>query len=429
MDARPRMLFSGPRGSVRVHPILGSCGMKAGGFFRLSPEDLIRLPDDTRLFTMPSRRAVGYDPSGGSFGAIERCAIGAFLPPGYTATYSCAYLEKGRPMTLPLFSYAAVAYHRGSYYASAVRVDDDRRHDASLIDIGIVRRNIRRLGAAFRSNRLVRQLEKCSLEYGCPNAQNFFLERYEAPLPTSPSCNASCAGCISQQTGSACPTQPRINFIPTPAEVAEIALHHIGNVRDALVSFGQGCEGEPLLQAALIEDSIRLIRRSTSKGIIHMNTNGSRPEALKKLFKAGLQSVRISTNSCREPFYDRYYKPRGYSFNHVLRSMAISKRYGSFVSLNYLTMPGFTDSKPEFAALRALIRKYGVDMIQWRNLNYDPLRYFEAISADVKISDMVGIREEMGLLRRQFPRLRMGYFNPRRLSPRAAASPHRSHRG
>ena len=312
-----------------------------------------------------------------------------------------------------MFSYAAAAFYKGSFYAAAIRVDKDIRHDSRFISLTKVRSRARRLRKELVGNRLVPHLERCALVYGCPNAQNFFLKRFECPLPTSPSCNASCAGCISFQKSSSCnASQPRITFVPTPEELAGIALFHLANVKDAVISFGQGCEGEPLLQARIIEKSIRLIRRSSSKGVINMNTNGSKPDALKRLLDAGLDSVRISMNSCRKEYYDRYYSPKGYVFADVLRSIKTAKKAGAFVSVNYLTMPGFTDSKDEFAAFRKLLRRYRIDMIQWRNLNYDPLKYFEKIRAKIKPSDMVDIKEEIKLLKKEFPRLRMGYFNP-----------------
>jgi len=96
----------------------------------------------------------------------------------------------------------------------------------------------------------------------------------------------------------------------------------------------------------------------------------------------------------------------------VMRSIGICEKAGAFVSINYLTMPGFTDSKDEFEALKKLIQKQHVDMIQWRNLNYDPIRYFDEIAAAVRRSEMIGIKEEIELLQKKFPRLRMGYFNP-----------------
>jgi len=371
---------------------------------------------------LPQRTAVGYDPATGNLVSSRALAVAAFLPPGYTTTFNSAYREAGRPKLLPLFSYAAAVSYKGAFHAAVIRVDKDIRHDSRFINLALVRKNARKIKKVLAGNRLAKHLEKCALVYGCPNAQNFFLARFEGPLPTSPSCNALCAGCISYQKGSACiAAQPRIAFIPTSEEVAEIALFHINNTHNPIVSFGQGCEGEPLLRGMLIEKSMRLIRKETSKGVINMNTNGSRPDILKRLFDAGLASVRISMNSCREKYYDRYYKPRGYSFKDVLRSIELAKKAGAFVSINYLTMPGFTDSKNELKAFGALVRRYGVDMVQWRNLNYDPLRYFEKISANVGRNEMVGIKEEMRSLKKEFPELKMGYFNPSILP--AAASP------
>jgi pyruvate-formate lyase-activating enzyme len=365
---------------------------------------------------LPQRRAVGLDPATGGFVSADVSAVAAFLPPGYTTTYNGAYREvwlKARPKALPLFSYAAVAFYKGAHYAAAVRVDKDIRHDSRFIDMAAVRRNAKKLRKALSGNRLITHLENCALTYGCPNAQNLFLNRYEGPLPTSPACNALCAGCISYQQGPACvASQPRISFVPTPEEVAEVALFHINNTRKAIVSFGQGCEGEPLLQGRLIERSLRIIRRATPKGVVNINTNGSRPEVLSRLLAAGISCVRISINSCRDKYYRLYYRPRGYSLRDVLKSISAAKKAGVFVSLNYLTMPGFTDSRDEFTSFRKLVRKHSIDMVQWRNLNYDPLRYFEKISAQTARPEMVGIAEEIGLLKREFPRLRMGYFNP-----------------
>jgi pyruvate-formate lyase-activating enzyme len=421
------LLFSDKKGKIYTHPRFEALGMEAGTFFRLSKEDLVRLPFTGRLFMLPHRMPVAFDPENQKTLVLEdRFAVAAFLPPGYTVTHNSAYIEAPGAAPLPLFSYAAVIAYKNNMYAAAVKIDSDRRHDSALVDIEDVKKNIRKFKKVFAHNRLIAHLERCSLVYGCPNAQNFFLSRYEAPLPTSPSCNASCSGCISYQAQKdICETQPRIKFVPTPKEISEIAIFHIGRVKDAIVSFGQGCEGEGLLQAKIIEGSIRLIRKKTSKGTVNINTNGSRPDAIARLFDAGLDSVRISLNSARETYYTRYYKPRGYSFKDVLRSIKVSKEARGFVSLNYLTMPGFTDSSKEFSAVKKLIRKYKVDMIQWRNLNYDPVRYFEVLKVPVAgRTDLVGIRQVIDSIRKEFPHLKMGYFNPR-----AAAFRRRSRHG
>lgn len=400
--------------------------MEAGSFFRLKPEEMIRLPAGSRLFMLPDRRPVGYEPGTDKFITLEDgFATSAFISAGHTVTYNNAYKELRNLKPLPLFSYAACAVYKGEIYVTAMKIDDDKRHDCTLIDLAEVRSNVRKFKKLFPQNRLVRHLESCALVYGCPNAQNFFLKRYEAPLPTSPSCNSGCAGCISYQKKKRFPeSQPRIKFTPTPEELAEVALFHIKHATDAIVSFGQGCEGEPLLQGEILEKTIKLIRRKTSRGTININTNGSKISVLERLFAAGLDSLRVSMNSVRQDFYNKYYKPRGYGLSDVMSSIDLAKRNNIFVSINYLTMPGFTDSKPEFAAFKNFAGRSKIDMVQWRNLNFDPMMYFEILKMRPKPGDLVGVRAVIESLRKEFPDLRMGYFNPR-----ATASQHLRRRG
>lgn len=413
----PQPLAAGRNGRIFNFPRLEAAGMKAGRILRLKASDLIRLPPGSEIFVLPQRSSVAYSPAAKNFVQDNKhFAVAAFLSPGYTAAYNGAYREIGNPMTLPLFSYAACSFYKGEIYAAAVRVDKSLCHDSRFMDMRLVKKNVAGLKKLFTKNRLVKHLENCALCYGCPNAKNFFLSKYEAPLPTSPACNARCMGCISYQPKTnRHAAQPRIEFIPTPKEIAEIALFHIDNVKKPVVSFGQGCEGEPLLCVDTIKAAIKLIRARTNKGVINMNTNGSDAGAISKLFDAGLDSVRVSLNSAREIYYKRYYKPAGYSFKGVLKSINTAKRQGGFVSINYLTMPGFTDSKDEFAAFKRFVEKNKIDMIQWRNLNYDPLRYFEELKVFIGASEMLGVKEIISYLQKEFPYLKMGYFNLRQI--------------
>jgi pyruvate-formate lyase-activating enzyme len=263
------------------------------------------------------------------------------------------------------------------------------------------------------ANRLVRHLETCALESGCPAGKNFFLGRYEAPLPTAVTCNARCLGCLSLQanTGISC-TQERIAFTPQPEEIAEAALLHIGRVDRAVVSFGQGCEGEPLTAADAIEGAIRLIRGRTRRGTINLNTNAGMPQRVARLCAAGLDSIRVSVNSVRPECYRAYFRPRGYDFEDVLRSIDAALASGTFVSINYLNSPGFTDTRPEAEALRRFLEAHPIHMIQWRNLNFDPLRYWKAMDAAAPSDRPLGMDALVDRIRRGFPRLKFGYFNP-----------------
>jgi MoaA/NifB/PqqE/SkfB family radical SAM enzyme len=121
-------------------------------------------------------------------------------------------------------------------------------------------------------------------------ARNFAMGRWECPIPISPACNANCIGCISfqPQEEEIISTQDRLTFKPTVAEVVEYTVPHLMNAPFPIVSFGQGCEGEPLLMWETIKEAIIEIRKHTDKGSININTNGSNPKAVAELAKVGL---------------------------------------------------------------------------------------------------------------------------------------------
>jgi pyruvate-formate lyase-activating enzyme len=143
-----------------------------------------------------------------------------------------------------------------------------------------------------------------------------------------------------------------------------------------------------------------------------MNTNAGMADRLSLLFDAGLDSVRVSMNSVRESCYTAYFRPKSYNYNDVLKSIEIAGKKGKFVSINYLNRPGVTDSEMEFVALKEFLRRYPVNMIQWRNMNYDPLKYLQTMEQAGGKSPALGMERIIKELERDFPELRHGYFNP-----------------
>jgi wyosine [tRNA(Phe)-imidazoG37] synthetase (radical SAM superfamily) len=420
-NGRPALVFANSKGEIRDYEGLTMAG--AGGEFFYCPDhaELIELPQGSELFVLPDRLPVGIEPDTGEpalldadpyTGATDISAVAAFMAPAYTAVYTAAYQSRKKASLLPLFAYTAVGWLDGKFWVAAFRSDQDIRQDIEGFDQDLInKRTVKKL-RQHRENRLIQHLGKCCLTYGCPAARNYFLGRWEAPLPSSPSCNAACVGCISLQPSGCCPsTQDRILFTPTAREIAEIAIPHLENAPRPVVSFGQGCEGEPLLQAPTLEKSIQLIRRQTAKGTINLNTNASLPDAVEKLAAAGLDSIRVSMNSARPDFHQRYYRPSGFSFKDVRRSIEVMKAAGKHVSLNYFILPGFTDDPEEYDALCELIASAGPDLIQLRNLNMDPEQYRKAVRHAPKNPPM-GMLHWLNNLKEQFPALKFGYFNP-----------------
>jgi pyruvate-formate lyase-activating enzyme len=302
-----------------------------------------------------------------------------------------------------------VGWKEGKFWATGLLIDPNPHWDPKYFgNDRLLEKKAHLFLSKIPKNRLLEQLSRCALEYHCFAAKNVFFRRWECPLPTSPSCNANCLGCISLQPSECCPaSQERIRFVPTVDEVLGVALPHLEKAEDAILSFGQGCEGEPLTQWRLLEDSILLLREKTDRGVINLNTNGSFPKRLARLCKAGLDSVRVTLNSPHSKFYKRYHRPKGYSFGDVVESLVRAKEKGIYTSINLLVFPGFTDKEEEVEGLIELIRETNLDLIQMRNLNIDPDLYLKTMGG----GEGMGIAKMMDGLRKEFPFLQFGYFN------------------
>ncbi|MBD3237734.1 MAG: radical SAM protein [Candidatus Eisenbacteria bacterium] len=421
---RPRLLYSDDHGVIRDHPLLWALGEGGGdpqplGAIRRSPSAALAMPRGSDLFLLPGRTPLGWHPGRRQIVPFAHDAEGrpvhavaCFLAPAHTAALLAAYETRPGAPVLPLYSYAAVGFARGRYWTAAQRVDSDPRQDPWRFDLQAVRRGVAAALEDDPQNALLQQLRRCALEYQCRAAQNFYLGRHEAPLPISTACNARCLGCISLQAdGRFKAAHERLGRAPSAAEIARVAAGHIARVPQAVVSFGQGCEGEPLLMRDLIRDAIRAIRARTRAGTINLNSNASLPDLVEELAILGLDSLRVSLNSARAELYRIYFRPQGYDFAAVVESMRAMRRCGRFVSLNLFYFPGVTDRWEEIEALGDLIARCGVGMVQLRNLNIDPELYRAQLPPGVAGAG-VGLSAFLQELRRRAPHLQLGYFNP-----------------
>ena len=411
----PFLLYADSTGKVFEDTTMYMAGRS--GFDAVIPElkDFIEMPKGSEFYILPDRKPAGFDIETGEYKVREEgFAVAAFVPPAHTTLYLAAYECLPEAQTLPLFCYNAVGWLDGKFYVTSIRIDEDERQDPQGFDHDLVTKNVENLLQKFPTNRLLKHIGyNCALTYFCPAARNFFLNRYEAPIPTSPACNANCIGCISFQPAeeSITSSQDRLTFKPTVEEISEYTIPHLENVKDAIISFGQGCEGEPLLMWEINAEAIKYIRSKTQKGVININTNGSMPKAVEAMCKAGLQSIRVSLNSARPEIYERYYLPNNYQFEQLKESIKMVRKYGGWASINYFTFPGMTDSVAEYEALRQLIIDTDLTMIQWRNFNIDPDWYLGKINV-ADTGESMGMRKMMQAIKKEFPHLMFGYFNP-----------------
>jgi pyruvate-formate lyase-activating enzyme len=435
----PRLLFADDRGRVYDHPDL-LAAVRSGDDLLPPPERAVPLPEGATLTMLPGRRPVGIDPAGGGISVLREVrvgrrtivphAVGATLPPGWTRTFLPAAARPplatvAAAPILPQWAYTAAALGPAGPVAWALHTDrrghwSPRAHSTPALP-GLVRATL-----AASGNPIYRQLARCALEWRCFTAQNTFTLRDEGAIPSSSGCNAACIGCLSdQEEGMPPASHERIRRAPSAEEMAEVALRHLEGAKGrVMVSFGQGCEGEPLTRAREIERAIRLVRARTSRGSIHANTNGSLPEALGRLVDAGLDSVRISTNSASPDLYAAYYRPGGYGLADVVRAIGVAKERGAYVALNLLTFPGATDREGEVERLCDLVARTRVDQVQTRPLAIDPDVYQGVARGRGAGGPALGIRALVAALEAARPGLVVGNFSRARAErgrPAAAA--------
>ncbi|MBM3460481.1 MAG: radical SAM protein [Armatimonadetes bacterium] len=392
-----KMLWAAPDGAILEDSRRAALGRSGNEVREPRPEELSPLPAGAVLQYLPARTARGL----GRRGSVESgkgYAVAAMLPNGWARTLLPAYEAPPGVAPLPFFGYTAVALRGDEMLVAAIQTEENYRWSPFQYGTPDLPDLVARRLAEQPDNRLLTHHAHCALDYGCYNAQNVFYRRWEGAVAVSAACNAKCRGCISLQPEDMPPSpQDRLDFVPTVGEIVEIGVPHLESA-DAILSFGQGCEGEPLLKADLIAASIREIRKATSRGTIHLNTNASAPKAVARLIDAGLQSIRVSLNTVTSERYAAYYVPQKYAFADVEETVRICRAAGLQIALNLLFFPGLNDLEDELDALEQFIARHRVDQVQMRNLNIDPDLYLA--SQPPLVGRAVGIPEMVRRLRK-----------------------------
>jgi pyruvate-formate lyase-activating enzyme len=405
------LIYINQDGELLEEPELLAMGTN-GRQVEIADQTWLDLPAGGQLVALPGRLPVGFNPISGEVEVVDEIggekvtAVAAILPVGLTRCLLPGY-EIQEYIELPLFGYTAAGSQNDRLKVAALQTDDDLKWNPIYYNTPDLPRLVARKKQNFPKNRILDKLGKCALDYHCLTAQNIFYGRWEAGIPVSPRCNARCLGCISRQPAECCPSpQDRIPFVPTRAEVVDLTVTHLESAAEGIVSFGQGCEGEPSLEKELLVDSIKQIRAGTAKGTINMNTNAGDFEAMRRLIDAGLDSVRISLFSARPENYNWYHRPNGYQLEDVKHSAKYAADYGAMAAVNLLFFPGFSNQREETEALYDFIAATGVKQVQIRNLNLDP----EKLAEKVRDEEPPGVDEWLADLKARFPGLLIGNY-------------------
>ena len=419
-NALPYMLYADQEGRIYDHPYYRMAGLSGRGPARIGSEDLLLLPEFSKLFYIPGCPPVGLDPETGKYIMVPKAetkqgmspcfGVAAFFEPGIVRTHLPAVDYGSKDYNLPMWAYTAVGFRDDQYWAAGFVIEDNLRWDPRNYDDLDLVPAIEKYRKEVRDGPLVEHLVQCATVNHCFAAKNLFLGRWEGPIPVSQACDASCLGCLSFQPDHLCEeSHQRLSFRPSRDEIVDIAVAHLERAPHAIMSFGQGCEGEPLTEYELIAESIREIRERTGAGTINLNTNGSRPDRVRRVAEAGLDSIRISLNSPREEFYRAYYRPKNYHFSDVVESITAAGEMGLYTMVNYLVFPGISDQEAEIDAMLGLVERTRLNFLHLKNLCIDPALYLAAMPEEE--SRGVGMKRMADTLKNACPDLQLGYFN------------------
>lgn len=405
------LVYADRDGNVFDHPDFSALGRSGEMVVDIMEDELIPLPEGATLVSLPHTRPVGIHLATGEMQVVpgDVTAVGALLPQGFTRLLFPGYAKSDKTQALPLFGYTAVVWKDGGFYVAAEQCDEPERWNPRNCDPDELEVQVDRLRKQYSENRLYEHLSNCALGYECLTASNTFLGRWEGAVPVSFSCNAGCFGCISEQpedSGFPAP-QTRMNFRPTAQEVVEVMMEHL-KTPESIISFGQGCEGEPSTQAPIIIEAIREVRRRTDIGYININTNAGLTDHIRGIVDAGLNLMRVSTISALDDHYNAYYKPRGYTLKNVEKSLRYAADKGVFTSINYLIFPGVTDREEEMEAMIEFIRRTDLKLIQLRNLNIDPESYLKLIPPAQ--GEIYGMKQMLEIYRQELPNVVLGSY-------------------
>ncbi|WP_090737434.1 radical SAM protein [Paenibacillus sp. Mc5Re-14] len=416
------LVYADEKGNVYDHASLYGLARSADMIVEIMEDELIPLPEGATLVSLPSTRPVGMNPETGEMVSLpgDMQAVGALLPQGFTRLCLPGYVKTDKEYKLPLFGYSAVVWKDGAFYVTAEQSDSPSKWNPENCDRNQVKLGVQRMTEQYPENRLYQHLSNCALGYECLTSSNTFLNRWEGGVPVSYSCNAGCFGCISEQpddSGFVSP-QTRMNFRPRVEEIVEVMLEHL-KTPESIISFGQGCEGEPSTQAKLIIDAIKEVRSVTDMGYININTNAGLNDHIRGIVDAGLDLMRVSTISALDDHYNAYYKPRGYTLTNVEKSLRYASEQGVYTSINYLIFPGVTDREEEIEAMIEFAKRTKLKLIQMRNLNIDPESYLELIPPAQ--GEILGMKQMLEIYREELPDVVIGSYT--HVPPQGLARP------
>ena len=287
----PALLFADPSGRCYEHPRLLATVRSGRRGCSLPPEPGVPLPEGGRLCTCPAAGRWGWTRRPASWCSCPRSQVGRrrFVPDAVGALAPArldADLPPRRGAQADGAGASAVGVHRGGWVGRGRpgRLGAAHRPAHALGPGALLHAGARRRGCEARARRTRRtgccgSSRPARWSIAASPRRTSSTAGTRGRIPVSTMCNAALRGLhlrpargrARRRRTSGWTTDPRAEEM---ARVARGPPAARAGPR-AMVSFGQGCEGEPLTRWRVIAEAIRLHPRAQTAGArCNINTNG-----------------------------------------------------------------------------------------------------------------------------------------------------------
>lgn len=402
----PNLVYANKRGQIFDHTELYMAARSAGFNFVPYEIELVELPKEANLYLMQNTVPVAYNQDTTNMEDFPGgAAVAAILPQPYLRlflpAYTCAEGEQ-----LPPMAYTAIGWLEEKFVTPALQMDKLRPVNVNSTETALAK--AAEAKEKFPKNKLIPFLEECISQNACSMAADIFTGGYECAIPVS---MAHCTEPVipSAALATGCSGLRKLNFTPSSRDIIEVAMFYADQTKKPLITFGSACEGDPVMVAETVAKAIKVIKKNRPDATVSYIGCAGFPDKMKMLYEAGLDSVRLTVNSVNPSTYERFYRPKGFTFDGIYKSIELAHRAGVFVSLGLETLPGLNDRESETQALMDFIEAFKIDLIQMSNLDGDPNAIFQLYN--FKFEEIHGIKNMLKLLKKRFKSLKFGYYN------------------
>ncbi len=160
------------------------------------------------------------------------------------------------------------------------------------------------------------------------------------------------------------------------------------------------------LKYDLDDKSYGIIKSLTNENItFNLNINSFAVDKLNRSLNEFIDSLSFDITSCNPDFL----KKESISFDNMTKCFELAEKNNLFISINLLTLPGFTDSTKEYEKTVEFLNTFKIEYLKLRELKTVPHKFFQ--ENKIESSEILGLKNMLKYIKKRCKRVKMGYFS------------------